>query len=160
MNEPNSKNNYGKFGEKMLKSINDGLDSGIYDAAFFKFCFVDFRVKENNKDTRFDQLTNIVRNVYEKTSMRNMKFIIGNALPLPEPNKATLDLQKSYNKWVEEFASEHNDVMIFDLFGPLTDKYGRFNMDLSHAKEDHHPGEKAFSILDDAFFDLVEGCLQ
>ena len=31
-------------------------------------------------------------------SMKKMKLIIGNALPLPEPNKATLNLQKSYNK--------------------------------------------------------------
>lgn len=155
MNDPTSQNNEMEFGENMLKSVERGLNAENYDAAFFKFCFVDFRVVEDTKDLRYEMLKNIVWNVYNKVSRKNMKLIIGNALPLPKPNSATLELQLKYNKWLNKFAKDKDDVIIFDLFTPLTNGNGELNMALSHAKGDHHPGEKAFAILDDSFFETV-----
>jgi len=148
------------FGVNMLKSVEAGLAGGKYDAAFFKFCFVDFPVKEKEeKDKRLIELKNTVIKVHEMTSSRAMKLIIGNALPLPKPNEATIQIQRDYNDWLIEFASDRKDVMIFDLFGPLSDNNGRMIMELTHAKGDHHPGEKAFSLLDKTFFPQVEGFL-
>jgi len=159
VHNPKSKDPNIPFGQKMLKSVEAGLNSGNYDAAFFKFCFVDFPVKEKGREKRFDELINTVRKVYEMTFGRNMKLIIGNSLPLPEPNDATLALQKDYNKWLVNFASNHSHIIIFDLFGPLTDQDGKLIMELAHAKDDHHPGERAFSLLDNTFFDQIESWL-
>lgn len=156
---PKSKDPNVPFGERMLKFLEEGLGRDKYDAVFFKFCFVDFPIKENGWQARFDNLTNTIIKAHEITSRRNIRLIVGNALPLPEPNDATLRLQKEYNNWLERFGSEHDDVFVFDLFGPLTDQKGRFKMNLAHAKNDHHPGERAFSLLDKGFFEQVEDWL-
>ena len=58
-----------------------------------------------------------------------------------------------------KFASGHDDVMMYDLFGPLTDEKGKFKMEVAHTKDDHHPGEKAFALLDKSFFEQVENWL-
>lgn len=144
------------FGQKMLQSVREGLDSGRYDAAFFKFCFIDFPVKDGERGERMEGLKSVVMKVHDMTSQRNMKLIVGNALPLPKPNEETLSLQKEYNSWLEDYASRNKDVLIFDLFRPITDKDGRLLMEYAHARGDHHPGEKAFALLDKKFFPQVE----
>ena len=147
------------FGKDMLKSFNEGLIKKRYDVVFFKFCFVDFMVEENEKEKRLKDLTNIIQEVYDITSKQKMKLILGNALPLPEPNNPTLSLQMQYNDWLTRFASEHNDILIFDFFSPLTLKDGRMNMALARSSGDHHPGERAFSLLDKIFFEQIENWL-
>lgn len=159
MSDPVSKKSKHEFGEEMLKSVEDGLNGDSYDAAFFKFCFVDFRVDNNTKALRYERLKNIIWNVYNKTDQRKMKLIIGNALPLPDPNAATLDLQIKYNEWLKEFSKDKKNVFVYDLFNPLVMENGKFNMNLAHAKDDHHPGEKAFKILDKTFFSIMNDFL-
>ena len=160
VSNPKSKDQNVTFGEKMLKSVEAGLNTRNWDAAFFKFCFVDFPVKNDEWKHRLNDLTNVVLKAHGMTSKRKMKLIVGNALPLPEPNDGTLYLQKEYNAWLEQFALSRDDVLVFDLFGPLTDQNGRFKMGLAKAKDDHHPGEQAFSILDKSFFKQVEDWLR
>jgi hypothetical protein len=85
------------FGEQMLKSFEAGLNSGKHDAAFFKFCFVDFPVKEEEWQERLGGLTKTIGAAHEMTAKRKMKLIVGNALPLLNPSDATLRLQIEYN---------------------------------------------------------------
>jgi hypothetical protein len=143
------------FGRRMLKSFETGLYRDKYDATFFKFCFVDFTFNEEERQTRFNDLTNTVAAAYEITNKRKIKLIIGNALPLQEPSDATLQLQKEYNTWLQEFTKSHENVLLFDLFGPLTDKNGKLKYELARGKGDNHPNDRAFSLLDKAFFKEV-----
>jgi hypothetical protein len=157
VNGPETRKTGAQFGEKMLQSVQEGLDSDKYDAAFFKFCFVDFPVKSNEeKEKRIKDLKDVVIKVHAMASQRNMKLIVGNALPLPKPNDETLSLQKDYNTWLQEYAARNRDVLVFDLFGPITDKDGRLIMDYRQAIGDDHPGEKAYALLDKTFFSQVE----
>jgi hypothetical protein len=157
---PERKKTGAEFGEKMLQSIQAGLDSGNYDAAFFKFCFVDFPVEGNEaKETRFNDLKDVVIKVHTMTSQRKIKLIVGNALPLLKLNDSTLSLQKEYNSWLQEYAARNMDVLVFDLFGQLTDKDGRLIIDYVQAKGDNHPGDKAYALLDKTFFPQVEAWL-
>lgn len=157
---PNSKDPSEPFGEKMLRDVKIGLSQKNYDAAFFKFCFVDFPVKNGDGKRRFGELKSVIEEVYAMTSHRNMKLIVGNALPLPNPNEETLSLQRNYNKWLKEFAGKHDDAFAFDLFSPLTLENGKFNMELARSKNDHHPGEKAFSLLDRKLFSQMSKWLR
>jgi hypothetical protein len=144
------------FGEPMLRSFEAGLDEGQFDAAFFKFCFVDFPVKPGEEwQKRLEDMKETIRRAHQMTAQRKMKLIVGNALPLPNPNEGILRLQRLFNQWLLEFAREHPDVMIFDFFTPLTDESGRLKMELAHSREDHHPGDKAFALLDAPFFSQV-----
>jgi hypothetical protein len=157
VNGPERKKTGAEFGEKMLQSVRAGLDSGKYDASFFKFCFVDFPVEGNEeKKTRLNDLKDVVIKVHTMTSQRNIKLIVGNALPLSKPNDVTLSLQKEYNSWLQEYAARNRDVLVFDLFGQLTEKDGRLIMDYIQAKGDDHPGDKAYTLLDKTFFPQVE----
>jgi hypothetical protein len=148
------------FGEKMLKSFEAGLERGKYDAAFFKFCYVDFPVSEQEWQARFNDLTRTVVAAHEITRKRKIKLIIGNSLPLQKPSKATLQLQKKYNVWLQEFAMTNTDIMVFDLFGILTDKNGRLKDELARSEDDNHPNDSAFSLLDKAFFNEVSEWLK
>jgi hypothetical protein len=143
------------FGERMLKSFEAGLDRGKYDAAFFKFCFVDFPVKEEELQVRFDDLKRTVVAAHEITQKRKIKLIVGNALPLQKPSEATLRLQREYNAWLQEFAASKTNVIVFDLFGLLTDKNGRLKEELARGEDDNHPNDVAFSLLDETFFNEV-----
>ena len=89
-----------------------------------------------------------------------MKLIIGNALPLQQPSDATLQLQEEYNAWLQEFAASNENVVIFDLFSTLTDENGRLKNELARGKGDNHPNDRAFSLLDKAFFKEVSEWLR
>jgi len=154
---PRSRNENEPFGEAMVRGFEEGLSYMNYEGAFFKFCFVDFPVKtKEEQQQRLADLQKTVVEIYKICSENNTKLIIGNALPLPSPNEYTLNLQQEYNHWLEEFAMSRENILIFDLYTPLTDKKGRFKMNLARASDDHHPGEKAFAMLDKSFFPQVE----
>jgi len=154
---PRSRNENEPFGEAMVRGFEEGLSYMNYEGAFFKFCFVDFPVKtKEEQQQRLADLQKTVVEIYKICSENNTKLIIGNALPLPSPNEYTLNLQQEYNHWLEEFAMSRENILIFDLYTPLTDEKGRFKMNLARASDDHHPGEKAFAMLDKSLFPQVE----
>lgn len=158
---PKSRDTGVPFGKKMISSFEEGLDKDHYEAAFFKFCFVDFPVKtKEEKGEKFQDLQRTVRDAYRATSQRNLKLILGNALPLPHPSADTLALQEDFNRWLREFESTREDVMVFDLYGTLANPDGTFNMALAKAKDDHHPGDSAYTILDERFFSEVSAWLK
>jgi len=147
-----SKDNSKEFGKDILLSLKNMLTIEKYDALFFKYCFVDFIIEEKDYEKRLNEIKRLISQVRELTKEKNMKVIIGNALPLPDPNGATLKLQKEYNQYLIEVFKDDHDVLIFDLFTPLTNNDGKMNMLLAKNYYDHHPGEKAFDILDKMLF--------
>ncbi len=147
------------FGENMLRSFESGLKSGMHEAAFFKFCFVDFPVQDDEWQTRFEGLKNTIVIAHQMTAERKMKLIIGNALPLLKPSESTLRLQIAYNQWLHEFAADHTDGFVFDFFNILSNENGRLKKELARADDDDHPNDLAFYILDEEFFKRVSDWL-
>lgn len=139
------------FGERMIAGFERGLSGDHYDAAFFKFCFVDFSVSDEDREERFGNLTGTIEKAREVAAKRGLKLIVGNALPLPEPSEATLRLQRDFNEWLRRFATSRDDVLVFDVFSLLADEKGRLHKGLAKSPDDPHPGEKAFAVLDKAF---------
>lgn len=148
------------FGEKMLQSFNNILEKDAYDAAFFKFCFVDFPVKGDQWQTKFNDLKRTVKQAHEITAKKKIKLIVGNALPLLNSSDETIQVQREFNAWLKQFAASHKDVMVFDFFGRLTDKSGKLKIKFARAEDDPHPNDHAFSLLDGPFFQEISNLLR
>jgi hypothetical protein len=144
----------------MLRAFETGLDRGSYDAAFFKFCFVDFAVPDGEWETTLERLERVVVSAHAITASRNMKLILGNALPLPSPSDETRQLQAAFNAWLESFSAEHPDVRCFDLFHSLADEEGRLKPSLARGPTDPHPNDRAFHALDGLFFPQISAWLE
>jgi hypothetical protein len=147
------------FGKDMIDAFQKVLDNKKYETAFFKFCFVDFKVKPDTADERFNNLINTARQAYDATHTRGIKLVFGNALPMPNSNEATIQVQKKFNDWLITFAQSHTDVMIFDMYTPLIDNQGRLRQDLARGDGDAHLNDKAFSLLDETLFDQISNWL-
>ena len=147
------------FGHDMLNDFESVLDSKKYDIAFFKYCFVDFKVKEDTTEQRYNNLIKTVKDAYKATQKRGMKMIAGTALPLTNSNDATVQLQKRYNTWLTEFSETKNDLYVFDLYTPLVDDNGKLKAELERGDGDPHFNDKAYSILDKSFFDKIHDWL-
>lgn len=156
LNGPKSKTHEAPYGMDMVKSFEEFLDHDRFDAAFFKFCFVDFSVKTAvERVLRFQDMTATVAKVHEVAEKRGIKLIVGNALPLSAPSEPTLQLQLDFNAWLKDFEASHRNVLVFDLFSRMANNQGHVRQDLARAFDDPHPADQAFSILDRAFFQEV-----
>jgi len=152
---PISKDRKKPFGQDMLNAFKHILTLNNYDISFFKFCFVDFRVSEKNNKKRFVQLINTVQSAAKIAKENRVKLIVGNALPMPNSNETTIELQLEFNEWLKVWAKEKKNVVVFDLFGPLVENDGRLKKNLSRGDGDPHLGDKAFSILDGNLFQII-----
>lgn len=141
-----------EFGQEMLNEFERILSSRQYNIAFFKFCFVDFKVSQEHIKKRFDQLAKTIQGAIKIAKEKKVKLIIGNALPMPESNDSTIKLQIQYNKWLDELDKEQGDMVVFDIFSPLVNEDGRLVKKLSRGNGDPHLGEDAFAILDKKFW--------
>ena len=143
------------FGQDMLREFEAAIDSKLYDAVFFKFCFVDFKVNEKTIDTRFYDLIHTVESAHNAAKKRNMKIIFGSSLPLLNPNDSTVQLQKKFNFWLSDFAKKYDDVLCFDLYTALIDDSGILRGFYSRGKDDPHLNDKAFGVLDKSLFEKL-----
>ncbi len=128
---------------------------------FFKFCFDDFWAGDRS-ETKANLSDNkkYIRQVYDAVADEHgLKLIIGNALPKVKTYTDS-DLvwnHRSFNEWLEEFANDHSgEVYIFDQYSVLTDSKGNLKSGYAIDREDSHLNEKAYSALDEDFFDLLE----
>lgn len=153
---PVKKNSNEKFAAGMLQTVKNSLNEREYDAAFFKFCFVDFKVKPDEVDKRFYDLTQTIMNVYNIAKEKKIKVIFGNALPMNDSDEHVIGLQKKYNQWIEAFSNENVDILLMDLFHPLVDNEGRLKDELARGHDDTHLNDKAFDILDPQLFALFQ----
>lgn len=152
---PRSKDPLKPFGQDMVTTFVAVLESNKFDAAFFKFCFLDFIIDEEKAQKRYGDLIRVVEEVAEAAGKRGVKLIVGNALPLPTPSEPTVKLQERFNAWLTEFAAKHDDVIVYDLYTPLIDDSGRLRDGLSRGDGDPHLHDKAYSILDKSLFSSV-----
>jgi hypothetical protein len=125
----------------------EGLAPG--SVTFFKFCFVDF------DGSNLSQRENEVDKVIQTARERELKLIIGNALPVrkSDGNPDMLDEYRKYNTFLQQKAQENQDVWIYDFYGVLAGPDGWLKPE--YQTEDSHPNEKAYSALDPSFFDLL-----
>ncbi len=128
---------------------------------FFKLCFDDFyagdrsEAKSNLADNK-----KYMREVYAAVvEEHGLKLIIGNALPKVKEytDSSLVSHHRSFNKWLEDFAQDHSgDVYVFDQYSVLTDSKGNLKSGYSLDREDSHLNDKAYTALDDAFFDSLD----
>ncbi len=142
----------GLWGQGMISAFRKALEEEKPDVAFFKFCFVDFQVKESNLEERFDSLSRTTMDAYMLCQQQGVRLVLGNSLPLAIPTPQAVILQGRFNKWLKDYASDKTDVLVFDLYGPLVDEKGSLKRDLWKSKSDHHPADKAFGLFDKEFF--------
>lgn len=150
-----------RWGEPMAASFDSVLAAEEFDAAFFKFCFVDFDLRAGqDAGERLAAMRRTVERVRESCARRGIPLVIGNALPLGRPTADVVDLQRRFNAWLDEFASGNNDVRVFDFFSRLAGPDGALKPELARSADDPHPNDRAFSALDDAFFAEVPPWVQ
>ena len=147
----------------IVDSAKDYVDEITDDdtIVFFKFCFDDFQAGDKSESkANLSDNKKYIRQVYDAVvEERGLKLIIGNALPKVKAytDSDLVKNHRSFNEWLEEFAEEHPDqIYIFDQYSVLTDSKGNLKSEYAMDREDSHLNEKAYSALDEDFFDLLE----
>lgn len=152
-----------EYGAEDYKIIENKLYQENFDALMFKFCFTDFddRTIQSTSDeqTRFEEMTKLVKRIHGLTRERGIKLILGNTLPSLTPSPHAQDLRRKYNEWLDSYVSGKPDVVKLDLFGTLADAEGRlreeFSLDLSD--HDSHLNKHAYTLLEQKLRDTVNG---
>jgi len=159
IDSPHVKSDGKEYGARMFESIQNQVDEKKYDALFFKFCFVDFSDKNlNDADTesrQFKEMTSLVEKVYVFATEKNLKLILGNALPTETPGRYAQQLRLDFNNWVKQYVAAHPDIIPVDLFHPLTDDRGVMRAELARSPDDSHVNRKGYQLLDKELFDQL-----
>lgn len=125
----------------------EGLPEG--SVVFFKFCFADFY------GDNLSQLEDIIDEVVQTASDRNLNLIIGNALPMHKQDSSSEHVSEyeAYNLHLEEVASGHDNVWVYDFYGVLAGDDGFLKEEYDTG--DSHPNDDAYEALDPSFFSLL-----
>ena len=114
---------------------------------FFKFCFADF--DGSNLSTREKE----VEQVIATAKARQLKLIIGNALPMRSQDGSPEMLQE-YRKYDAFLAAKAGgDVWVYDFYGVLAGGDGFLKPE--YQTDGSHPNAKAYATLDQSFFPLL-----
>jgi hypothetical protein len=140
--------------EDMAGSFRDNV-SELPDgsAVFFKFCFADFN-GEN-----LSELESTVDEVIDVAREKDLKLIIGNALPMNEGggSKELVSEYEKYNAFLEKKAAENPGVWIYDFYSVLAGPDGLLKPEYDTG--DSHPNDDAYTELDRTFFPLLDQIL-
>jgi hypothetical protein len=126
---------------------------------FFKLCFVDFAGgSKEEAEENLAQNKKYIEEVYNITHSKDLKLIIGNALPQVSANST--DYLKwnheAYNQWLQEFAAKHsNDLTVFNMYDILKDTSGNLKPEYTNDQTDSHPNDAGYNALDGPFFSLI-----
>jgi hypothetical protein len=125
-----------------------GLAPGA--VTFFKFCFADF------DGSNLSQREGEVEKVIQTARDRQLKLIIGNALPVRESdgNPEMLEEYKKFNSFLQRKDREGQQVWAYDFYGILAGEDGWLKPE--YQTEDSHPNDEAYSDLDPSFFQLLK----
>lgn len=154
---PHVGSNGEEYGDRMFETIRAQVRGGKkYDALFFKFCYVDFSDKrlsdEGTAAIRFEKMTSLVEKVHAYSKEQHLKLILGNALPNQTPTRYAQQLRLDLNRWLRQYVAIHPDIVLVDLFGPLTDEAGVMVSALARSKDDSHLNRKGYRVLDQELF--------
>jgi lysophospholipase L1-like esterase len=126
----------------------DGLAPG--SVTFFKLCFADF--DGSNLAAREKEIEQVIATA----KARQLKLIIGNALPVrrEEGSPEMLAEYRKYNAFLEQQAASNPDVWVYDFYGVLAGSDGFLKPE--YQTEDSHPNERAYAVLDQSLFPLLD----
>lgn len=145
--------------DSVKKYLDEDKDNN--SIVFFKLCFDDFQGSSKSEaKANLTRNKKYIQGVYDLVAKeRGLKLIIGNALPkVKEATDSQLVWnEQSYNSWLQQFAQEHqNEVYIFDQYSVLADPQGNLKKEYAVDEYDSHPNDKAYSALDDSFFNFLK----
>jgi hypothetical protein len=124
-----------------------GLAPG--SVTFFKFCFADF------DGSNLSERESEVKQVIQTAKDRQLKLIIGNALPVRKSDGSPemLEEYKRFNAFLQQKDQESPDVWVYDFYGILAGVDGWLKPE--YQTEDSHPNDQGYSALDPSFFKLL-----
>ena len=125
-----------------------GLPPGF--VTFFKFCFADFN------GSNLAQREKEVGQVIATAKARQLKLMIGNALPVRKEDGSAQMVReyRDYNVFLTRQAASNPDVWVYDFYGVLAGGDGFLKPE--YQTEDSHPNDKAYQVLDQSFFPLLQ----
>ncbi len=143
---------------EIANSAAEGVDMRGADAeiVFFKFCFADFASDQTMANA--ENNIELTKDVYEKiVEERGKKLIVGTALPKvsARTQPALVGNHERYNEWLEDYASTHDDIWVFDLNGMLSARDGSLKDEYQSSPEDSHLNKDAYSHITPDFFELL-----
>ena len=117
---------------------------------FFKLCFADF--DGSNLAAREKEIEQVIASA----KARQLKLIIGNALPVrrEEGSPEMLAEYRKYNAFLDAQAASNPDVRVYDFYGVLAGADGFLKPE--YQTEDSHPNERAYAVLDQSLFPLLD----
>ena len=126
---------------------------------FFKFCFDDFTGDENaDRDLR--DMERWVRQVVEDAQSRDMKVVVGNALPKVRAASSPelTDQHRAFNDWLADYVEGlgSDSVRVFDFYSVLAGSDGALLSRYATSADDSHPNDAAYEELDEGLFDLLD----
>jgi hypothetical protein len=97
-----------------------------------------------------------IEQVIATAKARQLKLIIGNALPVrrEEGSPEMLAEYRKYNAFLEQQAASNPDVWVYDFYGVLAGSDGFLKPE--YQTEDSHPNERAYAVLDQSLFPLLD----
>jgi hypothetical protein len=101
----------------------------------------------------------IVQQVYDTVVVsRGLRLVIGGALPqVASATDAWLVWNHTtYNARLASFASQHDGVRVFDLYGILSDTGGSLRSSYAASSTNSHLNEQAYTALDEQWFSFLE----
>ena len=126
---------------------------------FFKLCFDDFWAS-NDSDVgpMAAEALGWVDEVIAAAEGRDVTLIIGNALPKvrSDTTPALVNQHRAYNAGLEERASMHGNVWVFDQYSVLAGSDGSLPKGLSVSPGDSHLNTTAYAALDAEFVPLLD----
>ncbi len=145
------------IGDSAVRHIEHVPDGTL---VVFKLCFADFEAHSaSDVDTTLAENLGYVRNVVEAASKRDIKLILGNALPrvAAETTAELVELHERYNREIDEIAAAHRDVYALDLHGPLVSAHGSvLARGLAVSASDSHLNHLAYRELDEELRTTLE----
>jgi len=138
-----------------VQAIVDSVSVCEVPAMFFKLCFVDFEGGDSaTAQANVDRNLVYVTQVESIVAHRGLKLIVGNALP-----QVTRDTDvwlvwnhRQYNSSLNDFATQHPDVRVCDLYSVLSDANGALKAQYAASADDSHPNDAGYTALDTPFF--------
>jgi hypothetical protein len=138
-----------------VQAVVDSVTMCQTPVMLFKLCFVDFEGGDSaTAQANLDRNLGYVTQVDSIVEARGLKLILGNALPqvASSTDPWLVWNHRQYNQRLNDFATAHPDVHIFDLYSVLSNANGELKPEYATSSSDSHPNDAGYTALDAPFF--------
>lgn len=138
-----------------VQAIVDSVSMCEVPVMFFKLCFVDFEGGDSaTAQANLDRNLGYITQVDSIVQARGLRLILGNALPQVASGTDPWLVwnHRQYNSRLNDFAAQHPDVHVFDLYSALSDAGGALKAQYATSADDSHPNDAGYVALDTPFF--------